>query len=106
MKIYSFLNLLCKGFPGIAIGWIKTTIVAIRAATGTLAPVPVGTGKTGIDRHFLNPSAEFHFNVFGVGVKPPVVIPGEQGLGHDQFLLLPLRREGTKFTDTYFLLFK
>jgi hypothetical protein len=76
MKFNSFLYLPANGFEGIAIGRVKATVVAIGAAAGALAPIPVRTGKPGIHCHFLNSPSELFFNVFGISVKPAGGVPG------------------------------
>jgi hypothetical protein len=77
MEYYSFFYLLPDWFCRIAIGRIECVVVAVGTAAGSFGPVPVRTGKAGIQGNFLHPSAEQLFDVFGVGVNAPLVVPGE-----------------------------
>jgi hypothetical protein len=63
-------------FRRIAIGGIESIIIAIRTTSGSFHTIPVRTGKSGVYHHLLNSPAKGISDVFGIGIKSPVVLPG------------------------------
>lgn len=62
---------------GIAVGWIETIVVAIRATAKTFCAIAVRTGEAHIERDFLHSVAMHTFGIIRIRVKSPAVAPGK-----------------------------
>jgi len=77
MKFHTLLYLLNYRFFGVVIAGVKRIVIAISTATSSYFPIAIGAGKTGINSGFLNPLTKSSLKILGIGIKAPLMSPGE-----------------------------
>ena len=68
VKKDAFVDLLVERHTGVAVGRVEGGIEAVGAPLRSQSAVSVGATESGVDYHFLQPSAVVLFDVGGKGV--------------------------------------
>ena len=83
VKLDALVDLLPDAFRRGAVRGCKRPVVTERTPSFSNGSVAVGTGKTRIDREFLDPAAEHPAEIPRIGVEPPLIAPR---IGHRYIL--------------------